>query len=325
MPSLAAVLLAALASTAEEPKSALRLLDTIALPSVQGRIDHLALDRRRNRLFVAALGNGTLEVVDLDAKKVVKGVKGLAEPQGVLCLEEEGKVCVANGGSGSLDVFDASSLEKVASVKVGDDADNVRFDPGTKLVYVGYGDGALAVVDAKTWKVAGEIRLPGHPESFQLDVPSKRAFVNVPSKHEIEVVDLEMRKISAVWPVREAGQNFPMAILLAERRLFIACRSPAKLLVLDTDGRSWDALELSGDADDIFLDEARGRLFVSCGEGLVDVFRRNEGGQYPRVERFRTAAGARTCLYAPGEEKLYLAVPRRGDQGAEIRIYDTRP
>ena len=325
MTSAAAAILAALAFTAQEPKPTLDLVATIPLDGVNGRIDHLALDRRRKRLYVAALGHGSLEVLDLETKKQLKSITGLAEPQGVLFLDEAGKACIADGGSGDLLVFDAVALEKSATVKVGPDADNLRFDPRTKLLYVGYGEGALAIVDTKEWKVVGEIPLGGHPESFQFDAKTQLAFVNVPTKRGIEVVDIELRKVVAHWPVAEAAQNFPMAIQGADRRLFVACRQPAKLLVLDPkDGRTFEALDLSKDADDLFLDEASGRLFVSCGEGFVDVFQRGETGAYSRAERIATAAGARTCLYVPADEKLYLAVPARREQQAEIRVYDTR-
>lgn len=311
------------ASTTEEPKLALEA--TIELPGVGGRIDHLAIDLARRRLFVAALGNNSLEVVDLDTKKRLKSVGGIAEPQGVLYLPEEDRVAVACGGSGELAVFHAGTLDPVAKVKVGADADNVRWDPMTKLVYVGYGEGGLAIVDAKTWKVVGDVALGGHPESFQFDAKTGRAFVNVPSKREIAVVDLEMRKVVETWPVKEAESNFPMEIQGADRRLFIACRNPAKLLVLDpSNGRTFDALPLSGDADDVFLDEASGRLFVSCGEGSIDVFERGAKGAYAPAGKVGTAAGARTCLYSPVEEKLFLAVPHRGDQPAQIRVYDAR-
>jgi len=325
MTSAVALLLSVLSVQAQEAKPALHLEATIPLPKVEGRIDHLALDRRRDRLFVAALGNGTLEVLDSAARRHLKSIAGLKEPQGVVCLEEDGKVCVADGELGTLEVYDAVALEKTSSVKVGADADNVRFDPRARLLYVGVESGALAIVDAKSWKVVGRVELGGHPESFQFDAKTERAFVNVPTKGAIEVVDLGLREVVATWPMHEAAANFPMAIQGADRRLFVACRQPPKLLVLDPrDGRTMDALDLAGDADDVFLDEASGRVYAACGEGSVDVFFRGETGAYERGERIATAPGARTCLYSPGEERLYLAVPHRGDRAAEIRVYDAR-
>lgn len=306
-------------------RPALRLEATIPLPKVDGRIDHMARDRRHDRLFVAALGNGTLEVVDVSINRFVKSVPGLKEPQGVVCLEDAGEVCVADGELGTVEVFDAVALEKTVSVKVGADADNLRYDPRSRFLYVGVESGALAIVDTKTWKVVAKIALGGHPESFQFDAETKRAFVNVPAKRAIEVVDVELREVVDTWPMAEAADNFAMAIQGADRRLFVACRQPAKLLVLNPrDGRAMDALDLCGDTDDVFLDEASGRVYATCGEGFVDVFFRGETGAYERGERIATAPGARTGLYSPGDERLYLAVPHKGEQGAEIRVYDTR-
>jgi len=305
-----------------------RLEKTIELPDVKGRIDHLALDRSHRRLFVAALGNGSLEVVDLSTGRREKTLRGFSEPQGVLVLEKEGRILVTNGGSGTLDVLEGTKCEKVGSVVVGPDADNLRHDPRTKLAYVGFGEGergGLAIVDTATWKRVGEIPLGGHPESFQFDAKGERAFVNVPSKRAVVVVDLTRRQVAATWPLEQAEANFPMAVQGADRRLFVACRKPAQLLVLDpANGRTFETLELSGDADDVFLDEASSRLFVACGGGSIDVFERGELGKYGLLEKIETRKGARTCLYSPGEEKLYLAVPAAGDSAAEIRVYDTR-
>jgi hypothetical protein len=195
----------------------------------------------------------------------------------------------------------------------------------TKFVYVGYGEGGLAIVDARTWKVVGDIALGAHPESFQFDSMHRRLYANVPSKREIAVVDVETRKVLEAWPVKEAEGNFPMAMQGADRRLFVACRQPARLLVYEPlNGHVYDSLPLSGDADDVYLDEASGRLFASCGAGSIDVFDRDEKGAYLPAGKVETAPGARTCLYSPTEESLYLAVPRRGDRPAEIRVYGAR-
>jgi len=324
-PVVGSILLAlSTASIGQEASSSdLRLDSAVELPGVEGRIDHLALDASRRRLFVAALENGSLEVVDLDTRKRIKSISGLSKPAGVLLLPSLSRVLVTEAGSGKLSVFDAGTLEPAVSVEVGPDADNLRYEPLTKLVYVGFGDGALGIVDPRTWKKTGEVPLGSHPESFQFDARSTRAFVNLPGSREIAVVDLVLGKVVERWPLEVAEKNYPMAIQGADRRLFVACREPARLLVLDpSSGRRFEALELSGDADDVFLDEASSLLFVSCGSGSIDVFERGEKGAYARSGSVATAAGARTCLYSPGEKKLYLAVPHRGEQRSEIRIYD---
>jgi len=316
------------AGATEKAPPSIRLEKTIELPDVAGRIDHLALDLVRRRLFVAALGNDSVEVVDLRGGVHEKSLKGFSEPRGVLVLDPEDRILVTNGGTGALDVIDGDKLEKVASVAIGPDADNLRHDPRAKLVVAGFGEGehgGLAIVDTTGWKVVAKIPLGGHPESFQFDAKGERAFVNVPSKRVIAVVDLALRKVVQTWAIEGAEANYPMAIQGADRRLFVACRKPPQLLVIDpVKGRTFEALALSGDPDDVFLDEASSRVFVACGAGTIDVFDRRDLGKYAPLERIETRTGARTCLFSPGEEKLFVAAPRTGDAAAEIRVYDTR-
>ena len=162
----------------------LRLVQTIPLPNVEGRIDHIAVDLKGERLFVAALGNNTIEVLDLRAGKRIQSITGLHEPQGVGFISEFKKIYVANAKSGACDVFDASSFKVIKSVKFSDDADNIRYDAAVRRVYVGYGSGALGIIDAATGDKLGEIKLEGHPESFQLERSGSRIFVNIPNVPE---------------------------------------------------------------------------------------------------------------------------------------------
>jgi hypothetical protein len=203
-----------------------------------------------------------------------------------------------------------------------DDADNVRYDARTRRIYVGYGDGALAVIDPDKITKLADIKLPGHPESFQLETAGKRIFINVPSARQIVVVDRDERSVVAHWPRREAAANFPMALDEANHRLFVGCRKPAKLLVLDTSSGSMAAsADCCGDTDDLFYDVANKRIYVSGGEGCISVFEPMDPDHYALMETIRTAAGARTSLFVPPMGKLYLAVPHRGAQGAEIRVF----
>ncbi|HVE39818.1 MAG TPA: hypothetical protein VNM14_08030, partial [Planctomycetota bacterium] len=216
-----------------------------------------------------------------------------------------------------------STFKMLKKVDCKADADNVRYDAEAKLVYVGYGNGALGIVDPEKGARVGDIPLDGHPESFQLESHGKRVFVNVPKAGHIAVVDREKRAVVAKWKL-SAGSNFPMALDDAGQRLFVGCRQPAKLLVVDTEsGKELSAVECSGDTDDVFFDATSKRVFVSCGAGFLDVFDATEAPK--RIAKLPTAAGARTCLYVPELGKLFLAVPQRGSQQAEIRIYKARP
>lgn len=304
-------------------KVALRAAGSIELTRVEGRIDHLSVDLDGRRLFVAALGHNTLEVVDLSGMKVVKSVTGLDEPQGIHYLPPVGRVAVANGGDGTTKFLDAATFAVTNTAKLSGDADNVRFDAKAGRVYVGYGSGALAVLDTDG-KVLGNIPLAGHPESFQLESAGPRIFVNVPSAGQIAVVDRDTRAVATTWPVTAARANYPMALDEPHHRLLIGCRNPARLLVYDSDsGRLVTSVEIVGDTDDLFYDAPKRRIYVAGGEGFITVLEQQDADRYVASQRLPTAAGARTALFVPELGRLFLAVPHRGSQRAEIRVYET--
>ncbi len=313
--------LIALALPAAEP-TALKLKTTIPLPGVKGRFDHFAIDLQGQRLFVAALGNNTLEVLDLRAGQRLRSLGGLHKPTGVLYLSGPNQIGVANGDDGTFKMFDGITYATVTSVEGLEDADNVRLDAKRNLIYVGYGAGALAVLDAVSLKRAGEIKLTAHPESFQLEQQGDRIFVNVPDAKQVAVIDREKRAVIQTWPMEKFRANFPMALDEANHRLFIGCRNPARLVVLDTTtGKRVADLTISGDTDDLFYDARRKRLYLSCGEGFIDVIDQRDPDQYQRRERVPTAPGARTAFFSPDRNEFSLAVPQRGGRGAEIRIF----
>src|SRR5882672_11276246 len=303
----------------------LNLVGTIDLPRVEGRIDHLAFDAGTQRLFVAALGNNTVEVLELKSGTHVKSLTGFREPQGIAVVPDAKLVAVANGQGEGVQTLDASDFHPVRTIRLGDDADNVRYETATKRLFVGFGSGALAAIGAAAGKVLGEAKLAGHPESFQLERLGSRAFVNVPTADQIAVVDRSALKVIATWPVTSAKANFPMALDEENHRIFVGCRRPAKVLVYDTTtGKEVASFDIVGDTDDLFYDAARKRVYVSGGEGYIDVFQQQDGNRFARLAHVATAAGARTSLFVQEQNRLYLAVPHRGSQKAEIRIYETR-
>jgi DNA-binding beta-propeller fold protein YncE len=298
---------------------------TITLPSVKGRIDHFGIDLKRQRLFVAALGNDTLEVVDVKSSRRVRSLDGFGEPQGVLYLPEFNRIYVANGSVNRVDILDGTSLARIQGVEGLDDADNVRYDAGARTVYVGYGKGALRALDAATGKSSGDIRLAGHPESFQLETRGTRIFVNVPPARHVAVVDRAKRAVVATWGVPGAQSNYPMALDEPGRRLFVGARRPAVLLVYDIDSGKVVAKQPIGeDTDDIFFDPERKRLYVICGEGRIDIVRQHDADRYSPEGTVRTAARARTGLFVPEEGRLYVAAPAIGTSPARLLAYRLR-
>jgi hypothetical protein len=315
------VLLIATRAGAADPHAPLRLVKTIPLVDVEGRIDHLAVDLEHRRLFVAALGNGTLEAVDLGSGQRVGRIEGLDEPQGVLYLPESDTVVVSSGG-GTLDALDATSWQRRARLTSLTDADNVRRDPKASRLYLGYGN-ALAAIEIPTLHRVGDIPLGAHPESFQLEATGERIFVNVASLGQIVVIDRGPDRVVARWSLEPYAANFPMALDEAHHRLLVGTRKPPRLLVLDTgSGEETAALECVADADDVFLDGARDRVYVIGGAGFVDVFERGDAGRYERTGRIPTSAGARTGTWVPEWSQLLVAAPARAGHSAEIQIYE---
>src|SRR5438128_798888 len=319
-------LVAAPSKLEAEEANRFRLVQTIALPNVEGRIDHMAVDLKGQRLFIAALGNNTVEVLDLHAGKRIRSITGLHEPQGVGFVSEFNKLFVANAKTGACDILDGESLKLIKSVNFSDDADNVRYDAATRRVYVGYGSGGLGIMDAATGDQLGEIKLEGHPESFQLEKSGPRIFVNIPTSQKVAVVDREKRAMTTAWPTAGATANFPMALDETHHQLFVGFRKPAKLAVFDTEsGKIVANLDSAGDADDIFYDSSRRRVYISGGEGFLSIFEQPSPDNYTRMVKIPTAAGARTALFVPELNRLYLAIPHRGSQRAEVRVYEAQP
>ncbi len=309
-----------------EPSSSLTLVQKIPLLNVKGRIDHMAIDLQGRRLFVAALGNDTMEVVDLKAGRQARTISGLAEPQGILFLPEKNRIYITNGRTGDCQILDGESFQVINTLRFADDPDNIRYDLSAGRIYVGYGSGAIGVIDAATEKRLGDIKLGGHPESFQIEKDTGRIFVNVPSAKQIEVLDSKALKAEATWPLTQVQENFPMALDNANHRLFVGTRKPPKLLVLDTrSGKLVQKLTIDGTTDGVFYDAAHKRIYVSCGAGLLDVVQQKDASEYAVSERIPTAAGARTCLFAPELATIYLAVPAQTARDAAIHAYEIKP
>ena len=306
-------------------EKALTYVKTFSLPDVSGRIDHFAQDVPGQRLFMAALGNNTVEVLDLSSGKRLRSIGGGSKPQGLAFVPGANRLFVANGESGTVNILDGSTFETVKSVGGLPDADNVRYDAKANSIYVGYGDGALAVIDAGTGELIATIPLAGHPESFQLEKTGSRIFVNIPDAKQIAVVDREKRAVIATWPMEQFRSNFPMTLDEANHRLFVGCRKPARLVVLDSEtGRKISDLEISGDTDDLFYDAGRKLVYISCGAGFIDVIEQHGADSYSLRDHIPTVGGARTGFFSPERNEFYLAVRAGTISGsAEVRVFST--
>jgi DNA-binding beta-propeller fold protein YncE len=306
-------------------KEVLQFVGMIPMEGVEGRIDHLAARPDGGRLFVAALESDMVEEIDTERRKVVGTIRGIKEPQGVYYIAKSKRLAVASGGDGNVRIFDQDS-RLVGTVDSLEDADNVRYDSASNLLYIGYGQGGLAIIDPdKAVKVA-EIPLDGHPESFQLERNGDRIFVNVPTAGEIEVADRRKRSVLTRWRLTAAAANFPMALDETNQRLFVGCRKPARLLALNAaSGEVVANLRACGDTDDLFYDSANRKIYLSGGAGCVSVFDQVDSTSYKGLRTITTPSGARTSLFVTTSRTLYVAVPHRGSQRAEVLIFNAVP
>lgn len=301
--------------------------EAIPLENAKGRFDHFAMGG--GRLFVAALGSNAVEAINIGGRILDHTITGVPDPQGVAFSPETNKLFVASG-RGKVYIYDGKSYQQIATVDFPGGADNLRYDAANKRVYVGCGDdektGAIAMIDATTnQRLAEEYKLGGEPESFQLEQSGPNIYVNVPDLKQIVVINRSTGKITH-WTLNGLEGNFPMALDEADHRLFAGVHVPPRVAVLDTtSGRVVAALPSPQDSDDLYFDAARKRIYVPGGEGYIQVLQMIDPDHYKALDKIPTAIGAKTAGYygkqGKGFDRFYLAVPARGSDSAEVRIY----
>jgi hypothetical protein len=300
----------------------LRLIKEIPLTSVESRIDHMAIDTHRNRLLVAAVGNDTLEIVDLNTHQWINRITSLQQPQDVMYLEPFDTIAISNGGDGSCRFYDAESLKIRSKIKDLDDADNLALVPNAPdhALAMGYGSGGLALIDPHDATLIRTIQFKGHPEAFVFDGGGQRAYINVAEFATVEAVSLKDGKSLGHWSLSSNASNFAMAADWSNDALLIACRKPAALLVLNAaDGTIRATLPCDGDCDDLIVDGST--VYASCGAGFIDVYERRQDHSYERIAQVPTSPGARTCIF-DNKNRLYVAAPHRNDREARIMVFE---
>lgn len=310
-------------SAVEAGAAPMTLEEKIPLGDIKGRIDHLAFDPVRRRVYVAELGNNSVGIVDMRTRQLIRTVSGFDEPQGIGYEPSTDTIYVANAGDGSVRVFGGEDFAALGRIALADDADNVRIDKTARRVYVGYGSGALAIIDATTRLKLADISLKGHPESFQLDSSGDLIFVNVPDAEQIAVVSRASKRQVATWSTNKLRANFPLALDPARSRVISIFRHPARLEAFEMrSGQRVIGSDVCGDSDDVFVDSKRNRVYVICGEGYVDTFDSSQG-TYTRVARLTTSSGSRTGLFVSQLDRLLIAI--RASRGEDAAIWVLRP
>jgi DNA-binding beta-propeller fold protein YncE len=304
----------------------LQLEEEIPVPGVAGRLDHFTADVKRKRLFVSALGNNTVEVIDTFAGRVIRSIKGLSQPQGPLYVPVFDKLYVANAENGKMNVYDGATYTLKKTIDFGVDPDNVRYDAASKKIFVGFGedDGGIAMVDPATDERVGQVyKTEGHPESFQVEASGAHIFANVPDAGMVvESID---RKTGAVtkWPLKGLRGNYAMALNEEDHRLFTVTRKTPMLVVLDTQtGNEVARLRAAGECDDVFFDASRKRIYVIGGEGIISVIQQKDPDHYELISNVPTTIGIRTGYFYSKRDRLYVGVPAKGNEPAQVWTFE---
>jgi DNA-binding beta-propeller fold protein YncE len=304
----------------------LQLEEEIPVPSVAGRLDHFTTDAKRKRLFVSALGNNSVEVIDVFAGRVIHSIKGLAQPQGPLYVPGVDKLYVANAEDGKVRVYDGAAYSLRKTIEFGKDPDNLRYDEGSKMVFVGFGeeDGGIAMVDPRTdARIGGVYKTEGHPESFQVEAQGGRIYVNVPDAgNVVESIDRKSGVVTK-WPLKGLRGNYAMALNEADHRLFTITRKTPMMVVLNTEtGNEVARLRAAGECDDVFFDASRKRIYVIGGEGIISVFQQNDPDHYELISNVPSGIGIRTGYFFAKRDRFYVGVPAKGSEPAQIWTFE---
>ena len=304
----------------------LELVQTIVLKGKPGKLDHVILDAKGGRVFLANKVNNTVDVVDVKGEKLLKQLTGQAGAQGLAYAADLERLYVGLGTGGFCNIFNGTNYQLLKTIKFADDADNVRYNPRTHLVYVAHAEKALGVIDGESLELKADIELPGSAEAFQLEAGRPRLYLNIPSPSQVVVIDTDKNAVTGSYPLKLAGANFALALDEANHRLFLGCRKPSMVVVMDSEsGKEITGVEIPADTDDVLFDAKRKRIYASCGDGYIAVIKQTDADHYELAEKFPTIKDARTSCLDPETGRIYLAVPRQpGKPGPEIRVYEPK-
>jgi hypothetical protein len=331
-----AQLLLIVSATLAQNNSPLRLVQTIPMPNVKGRIDHMDVDVKGKRLFVAGLENGSLEVINLAAGKWSKSLPGFKKTQGVAYIPSLNKVFVASGDDGMLRVFRGDTLELLDSIKLELGPNRVTYDSQTEILYVGYGGkdagkdyGEVGIIDAKTDKSLGDIKVEAHPAELLLDKSGKTLYVFVSSTSKVQVVDTKKRDVVSTWAVR-SQRNGDGAFEEKTHRLYIGTRTPPQMVVMDSNaGKEVASLSTVEGMDGVYFNGAQKRVYVSGGRdndvGYVFVYQQKEADHYKLIGKIPTRSGAGTSFWSPELNRFYLGAPAHDNEEAAILVFEPLP
>lgn len=330
---IALLLLALCTCLQAQDQQPLRLVQSIPVPQVKGRLDHMHFDLKGQRLFIAGLENGSVEIVDLRAAKWISSIPGFKKPQGIWYVAELGRLFVASGDDGMLRVFRGDTLKLLDSIRLDLGANRIAYDEHAKQLYVGYGGkdagkdhGEIAIISARQGRTLGQVPVAAHPAELLLDKSGRRLFAFIPTPSRIQVIDTKKRKVLSTWPV---GNERPGDAAFDEvtHRLMIGTRKPAEMIVIDsTNGKQVASLPTVEGMDGVYFDSRLKRIYVSGGRGFdvgfIFVYQQKDADHYELLGKIHTRSGAGTSLWIPELNRYYVAAPATDKEDAAILVYE---
>lgn len=331
----AALMIAAVTSTAAfSHAQSVKLVKELPLPGYTGDFDHIAVDRDRGRVLVAAEDHATVEVYDLKTLAHLKTVTGFGAPHAFLVRPGASNIIITDSGKQLSALRNADTLAVQKKIVLTEGADSAKYDKVNNVFYVVTGGkdvdmktANLDAVNPDTGAKIGEITFPdNHVEAFDIDPTSNKLYINLTQTNKLAVVDRKAMKVLATWPVPQAQQNAMVALDPQQHRLYVVCRAPGMVVVLDSnDGHLIGTQTAPLRADDVMYDAPAHRLYVPGGEGWMGIYDTSDANHLKLVEKVQTAPGAKTGLLLPDKHRLFLAAsPGETKALAKILVYDVQ-
>lgn len=301
--------------------------------SVQGKFDHLGIDRQGRRLFVAAESAHQVLVFDLRSGKYLRSIDGIQIPHAIFVRPDRNRIYITDGGAGVLKVFDGATYALLKAIPLKVDADSIGYDPATHILYIDNGGGdahetfsMLSAVDTTRDAKLADMKIDGDTlEAMAIETSTDRMYVNNPAKNQVDVLNRKDRSMIATWPVTLGKRNVAMALDEAGHRLFVASRSGDISVFDTTTGKELTSLSIGKGVDDLTFDPASKRLYAPCGaDGLIYVYEQRDRDHYTLAGKVPSGPGGKNALLDKSLGRYFVIVPPQQATPGAVYAYALR-
>jgi DNA-binding beta-propeller fold protein YncE len=317
-----------------QAQSSVKLIKSVDLVGYTGDFDHFAVDYDRNRLLLAAEDHGTVEVFDLKTSAHLRTVKGFGNPHSILARKGVPTLFITDSEKQMSTIRNADTLDKEKTVTLTPGADTAKYDSTSNTLYVVTGGkdvemktANLEAVNPDTGDRKALLTFPdNHVEAMAFVEGDPRLFINLTQTNKLAVVDRRTMKVINVWPVPPAQQNAMVAFDQGQHRLYVVCRQPGMVVVMNSDtGAVVGTQPAPLRADEVQYDANSHRLYVPGGEGYMGIYDTGDPDHLKLVEKVPTAPGAKTGILLPSMHRLFLAVsPGESNAMAKVLTYEVK-